>query len=592
MNKGLNIYKKIISRFLIVTVLASLVLPSEGSYPNNAEAAGIKEHFVRQMTSIEEIEFEETTERLDNPYIGFYRPIFLTLKRKGSKKNEHHYNLTHIRCDLSDFSKSYNGGEDKELTKDALVAFENTLKNLRENHSTAIVRFAYHPEFEGEDTYEPSIKMILKHQEQLGKVLSDYPDVVVAVESGLLGLWGEMHGSNMCTKANFNKTIDKWLEVLPQNITVNVRTPKHFSDWSGVDRSKLSSYVSKSKDKAYRVGIFNDGYLGSDSDMGTFSNREEEIKWLNKQAKHTLYGGEIVANEGSGKVKNTAEYMETEAFITHTSYLNIEWNDEVIDAMKNENYSGQDEIYKGSTGFDYIRNHLGYRYVVRKVKLTKETTAYEDFGLEADIENVGFANLIRDKKLIVIFEGAKKNYQIPVTDKKVTPVTEWDSQKVTKVKTKIDLPDGMKTGKYKIYLRLADDTKSEGRDGYPVRFANRDGSEKEAVWNSSLGANFIGSVNIVADSTIEKKSVKDNKTTFSIKNKSKIKKTAKIKIKDKDKIKNVTLNGKKIKIKKNKKTVTIKLASNKKKLNKKGKWNKLTVTDKKGNKKTIRFKVK
>ena len=179
-----------------------------------------------------------------------------------------------------------------------------------------------------------------------------------------------------------------------------------------------------------------------------------------------------------------------------------------------------------------------------------------------------------------------------MTDKKVTPVTEWDSQKVTKVKTKIDLPDGMKTGKYKIYLRLADDTKSEGCDGYPVRFANRDGSEKEAVWNSSLGANFIGSVNIVADSTIEKKSVKDNKTTFSIKNKSKIKKTVKIKIKDKDKIKKVTLNGKKIKIKKNKKTVTIKLASNKKKLKKKGKWNKLTVTDKKGNKKTIRFKVK
>lgn len=583
--------RKMISLFLVMIILISIAFSSDGRNMAEVEAAGVKEHSVRALSSITDISYEESTDQIDNPYIGFYRPVFLELKRKGSKENKHHYNLTHIRCDLSDFSKSYNGESDAELTKDALDAFEATLKNLRKNHSTAIVRFAYHPKFDGDKTYEPSMKMILKHQEQLGKIISDYPDVVVTVECGLLGLWGEMHGSTMCTKDNFNKTIDKWLEVLPKDITVNVRTPKHFCDWSGADGKKLSSYVTKTKDKDYRVGIFNDGYLGSDSDLGTFSNRTEEINWLKNQAKHTLYGGEIVANKGTGKVKNTAAYMETEAFITHTSYLNIEWNNKVIDTMKKEDYSGQDEVYKGGTGFDYIRNHLGYRFVVRGVKLIKETTAYEDFGLEADIENVGFANLIRDKKLIVIFKGAKKTYQIPMTDKKVSAVTKWDSQKITTIKTKIDLPDGMKTGNYEVYIRLADDTDSSGLDGYPVRFANKDNEAGQAVWNTELGANFLGNAEIVSDTTIEKSIKKDNKTTFSIKNKSKIKKTAKIKIKDKDKIKKITLNGKKVKIKKNKKSVTIKLSANKKKLKKKGKWNKLTVIDKKGNKKTIKFKI-
>ena len=44
----------------------------------------------------------------------------------------------------------------------------------------------------------------------------------------------------------------------------------------------------------YRVGVFNDGYLGSYDDRGTFRNRTKEVTWLENQAKHTLYGGEIV----------------------------------------------------------------------------------------------------------------------------------------------------------------------------------------------------------------------------------------------------------------------------------------------------------
>ncbi|MBO4864088.1 MAG: hypothetical protein J5517_06970 [Eubacterium sp.] len=86
--------------------------------------------------------------------------------------------------------------------------------------------------------------------------------------------------------------------------------------------------------------------------------------------------------------------------------------------------------------------------------------------------------------------------------------------------------------------------------------------------------------------------VKDNKTTFSIKNKAKVKKSSKIKIKDKDKIAKITLNGKKIKIKADKKSFTLKLKSYKKILKKKGKWNKLVVTDANGNKTTIKFKTK
>ena len=276
---------------LSLATLLGLSLAGNFSVPQNvmsAERKGVKEHDVRELTAIEDISYVETTDEINNPYIGFYNPIYLTLKREGSTASSSSYNLTHIRCDLSDFSESKNGVGDMELSTDALDAFENTLKNIRKNHHTAIVRFAYHPNFDGEYTYEPSMDMILKHQEKLGEVISRYSDVVVAVECGLFGKWGEMHGSSICTQENFNLAIDKWLEVLPADVTLNLRTPGYFCGWCGVDISKMSSYIYTTEDKEYRVGIYNDGYLGNaggdrvDSDLYTFVNREEEISWLSK----------------------------------------------------------------------------------------------------------------------------------------------------------------------------------------------------------------------------------------------------------------------------------------------------------------------
>lgn len=621
MKKYVKTIKKLAgSSFILMLGLFAAGFFSESHIKLFAEQRRVKEHDVRELTSISDISYEETTDEILNPYIGFYKPVYMTLLKENNDEVNESFNLTHIRCDLSEFSGSRNGVGDAELTGDALDTFENELKFIRKNHHTAIVRFAYHPYFDSNyDVYEPSMKMILKHQEQLGEIISRYPDVVIAVECGLFGKWGEMHGSSMAVQDNFNQAIDKWLEVLPPEVTLNLRTPGYLCGWNGADISKMSSYIYTPKDKEYRVGIYNDGYLGNDggdrpdSDLWTFVNREEEIKWLSNQAKHTLYGGEIVANDGSGNVKNTAAYMETEAFRTHTSYLNLLWNNNVVDDMKKESYSGKDPVYEGKTGFEYIRNHIGYRFVVRDVRLTKETTTYEDFGLEAKIENVGFANLIRDKKLILIFENESKSYSVllkdkNLIDKSVLSPTAWDSQKITKLKVQLDLPEDMPIGEYKVYLRLADDESTKSLSGYPIKFANKDKSEEKNVWSSDNGANLLGSFSIADISTIEKDEgqdgkasesgmTEDNKTTFHVgkkrvKNKSKIKKTAKIKIRDKDKIKKITLNGKKVKIKSGKKTFTLSLKAYKKKLRKKGKWNTLVVVDAKGNRRNLKFKTK
>lgn len=446
-----------------------------------------------------EISYEETLEEIENPGMGFYVPVYVKYLISGNELTAPDNHLVHLRMDISQFSGSCNHKGDMELTQDMLDTLEGTLEFLEWNHGTAVIRFAYDPLFQGRQTYEPSMDMILRHQEQIGEVLSRHAEAVISVECGLFGKWGEMHGSSKCKQENFNLAIDKWLEVLPDSIPISVRTPGQYCGWLGIDRATMSQNVTVPEEKAYRVGIFNDGYLANYSDWGTFEDREEEVAWLSQQGKHTIYGGEIGTISRGETVQPTVEYMSVEGFQTHTTYLNGGWHESVISAMKKVKYQGQEERYQGVEGFTYIKNRMGYRFVVRRVAVTKEVPAGDLFVLLADVENVGFANLVKPKDLSLLLTNGE--YTVC---KKVSQLLEegefaenadsrqWDSTKTASLRFVLRLPQDMPSGEYQIYLRLADYGEGEGLDGYPIRFAN----EGEEFWNEELGANCLGTFQV------------------------------------------------------------------------------------------------
>ena len=76
-----------------------------------------------------------------------------------------------------------------------------------------------------------------------------------------------------------------------KNFPILVRTPDRIYKYLNIKISQIGSYKIKANSKAYRLGIFNDGYLGSETDTGTYTNRKKEVKWLAKQTAHLhLYG--------------------------------------------------------------------------------------------------------------------------------------------------------------------------------------------------------------------------------------------------------------------------------------------------------------
>lgn len=366
-----------------------------------------------------------------------------------------------------------------------LNALNETLENIKKNNGNVIIRFAY-DDFEGRKDLETSLDMILTHISQLKPIFNKNKEVISYVELGFFGPWGEMHSSSICTTENVNKAIDEMLESTPNTMKIGVRTPEYYAAWANIDRSKLNTNVTKKGTDAYRIGLYNDGYLGSESDLGTFKNREIEISWLEKQAINTLYGGEVVANYADQEPLNTIEYISKEGFRTHTSYLNSRWNNKVIESWKREIYNGEDEVYKGQTGYLYVANHLGYRFVLRKI--TNNIDRNMNLKLNLEIENVGFGNLVNDKKVSIVLEKDRTTHEI-VTD---LDATTWNSREISNINLEIELPENIGSGEWNIYLRISQGGNLYNDNNYNcIRLANNN------IWKEEIGANYIGKLKII-----------------------------------------------------------------------------------------------
>lgn len=422
--------------------------------------------------------YTESTAKINNPDQGFYRPIYVIMKDDGASYNKNivtaSTQLYHLRIDISTFSGAVNESTDKPLSQAALEGLDGLLSFLKTSDKNAVVRFAYDPNYGGAKDKEPALSMILQHIEQVCQILNNYESTITAVEAGLIGPWGEMHSSAIANAANITPIIDAFLNNT-DNIPVLVRTPKMIYNYLGISIDDIDGYVIHETEKAYRLGLYNDGYLGSNSDLGTYTQREREIEFLSGQTEHLPYGGEVVIPSSN---LHDIEVCLPEMYKINLSYLNVEWNNQVIDKWKNSKYTkkcGSDSIYYGKTAFNYIENRLGYRFVLKKSTLKYS----DDLEVKIKLENVGFGNLNKKKraKLILADEHGDIKFEKDVGD--------FSGESDLSFSTALNLDKG----KYTVYLCLYGD-ELDGAPLYCVQFAN------DGIWNAELKANKLGEIEI------------------------------------------------------------------------------------------------
>lgn len=430
---------------------------------------------------VQNINTEESLQRISNPDQGFYHPIYVTAKENGVNYAKWIVNdstqLYHLRIDISAFSKAVNGDVDKLLTNEVLSGIEEILGYLKQQNKSAIIRFAYDPGFSGKANKEAGLDIIIEHIGQVCPILNKFETTITAVEVGLIGPWGEMHTSTIANKEHINPIIDKFLDKT-NNLPILVRTPNMIYNYLGITLNDIGKYKIDNTSKAYWLGLYNDGYLGSSSDLGTYTEREKEIKFLSQQTSHLPFGGEVVVPDSPlHDIENCLPEMSQ----IHLNYLNVEWNDSVINKWKNSTYTqscGKDENYYGQSAFTYIENHMGYRFVLTK-SVFEFSDRFDKLNIKLSLNNVGFGNLNKSKfaKILFVDENSEIKYS--------KQIKKFDGGENIDCSLDINFDDG----KYQVYLALYGE-EVDGTSSYCLQFANRD------IWDNGLKANKIGEIDI------------------------------------------------------------------------------------------------
>ena len=148
----------------------------------------------------------------------------------------------------------------------------------------------------------------------------------------------------------------------------------------------------------------------------------------------------------------------------------------------------------GETVFKFIRDHLGYRFVLRDCDLSESVSQNGVLRVCTKIENTGFANPIMRQNAEIILEK-DGNYIKTEVD---ANTNQWYSCSTNEKEFDLKLPGELEPGKWNVYLKISSGENSLGEMNVrSVQFANHD------VWNSAIGANYLGSFSVTKADTIQ-----------------------------------------------------------------------------------------
>ena len=498
-----NNMKNIISLIAAVSLTASIALPYNGhngiirdDHSVSAESTGTFKD--------SGISYKDCAETINNPGAGYTSSVWYVCKPGNTPVHNPKGSLVVMFVDISAFSSGSNGktdadgnyteGTDYDLDEAFFKGIRGTLENCRKNGCTVGMRFRY--DINGKDNPEPAtFEQVFHHIDQIHEdhFLDDYEDILMYIESGFVGKWGEQHGGKYTTPEHKAKLLGKMLEIVPESVSVTVRTADTFYNWAGIKPDDLAGYVAEGGTDAARVGMYNDGYMGSDTDLGTYltPNREKTVHWMNTQMKHAYFGGEFSGNiDYAKKFENyLPENCIKEMYATHLTYINSNIWPLYKDFKFESKYDidgADNSAYYGETVYKFIRDHLGYRFLVKKSELSSEAAQGGHAEIHFSIENTGFANVIKKQKAAVILEKDGKTITAPVD----TDSRNWESAAVTDDGLLLNLPGNIDAGSWKVYLKLYYETTGEETPDICVRFSNED------IYNEDLGANYLGTLDV------------------------------------------------------------------------------------------------
>lgn len=406
--------------------------------------------------------YTTTNKELNNPYQGWYRiygyalsdsePVNMETVQTAIASDDNQ--LVLLEINLRDYASS-------DISATGLSQLENVLLAWKDSGKQLILRFLYDWNGKAKETEPQNISIIKRHMAQTAKIVNQHADCIYLMQGIYVGNCGEMNNSNYMSEENMCELAEYLDSVIDKSIYLSVRTPAHYRA-IGKSFEPLAEKDAFSDSIRARLGLFNDGMLGSASDLGTYGEtsiadakkftdkgtREEEIDFQNTLCHYVPNGGEVVMDNEYNDFSNAITDLKD----MHISYLDCGYDLAVLDKWRTSTYDGND-CFQGTDGYSYIGAHLGCRYAIYASDCSFDTAHDDTATLSVTIENSGFSSSYRKfaSTITVLREDGSVCDTIPVdTDNRF-----WKSGENATFHAPLDIRT-YKDGTYHIYYQLSD----------------------------------------------------------------------------------------------------------------------------------------
>ncbi len=435
--------------------------------------------------STTQVTYKEDTGNILNPGRGFFHFVstinyndLLTYRKEG-------ISLVYINYPLDRYKNSL-------ISASFLHGLEQDFATLRKAGMKAVIRFSY----TDKDTSpygdaRPAI--VLKHIQQLKPILRANSDVILVLQAGFIGAWGEWYYTDYYSEspgvisaknwADRRQMVDSLLAALPANRMVQVRTPEY-----KIKLLNLNAYTPITPKQAYgelpiaRIAHHNDCFVSGPFDEGTYTDSTVQKPYLAEDTRFTIMGGETCNKCAQSVCSNALEELRR----FHWTFLNLDYNPSIISEWKDEGC------------FPEVWQKLGYRFRLLDADIQNQSKPGGEVNLKLKLLNDGWANPSNPKKVEIILKNKnneKQYYVSPEGDLRLWPIHD-----TIQLNVKAGLPENMAAGDYDFYLNICDsDTRLTNRLEYSIRLANTD------LWDSVSGYNALNATlkveNTSTDST-------------------------------------------------------------------------------------------
>lgn len=414
--------------------------------------------------------FSESTEILSNPYQGFYHMIGYTLSDDYIPTDNFSYQTDSYTDSLALVEINLKNYRTTEISETGLTQLDNILTSWSQSpaNTKLILRFLYDWDGLALATEPESLDLILTHMDQISTLINRHCDSIYVMQGIFIGNWGEMHHSHFMDDSSVKTLIQHLHDTIDPSIYLSVRTPAQWRMINNLyDLPQKFPAFGADNSLIGRLGLFNDGMLGSESDLGTYGNtarrdatspsyqgtRKEELEFQNNLCSYVPNGGEVIYNNNLSDLETSVSALRA----MHVSYLNADYDSRVLEKWRNTVWTGNDAFY-GCDGYSYVQAHLGYRYLIRTCKIKKSGWIKPELTLTLTLQNNGFSNTLKPFQTSILLKN---------TETGTCTIVPFDADlrklgNGQKKSFSVKLPvQELERGSYQIYFSVKDETSGQ-----------------------------------------------------------------------------------------------------------------------------------